>query len=286
MNAGGGFPAAESFAWHHDLIARREADYDPRVLGRIRRGERQTARDLIVLARAAVCASRTSGAGSRASTRSSAPRCRSSRRRSVALDDDDEYARANLLMLRNPTVVNLLDGCAISVPMHDEGEPPMGLMVAGLADEDAEAAARRRLDRGADCDRARADARTAARRRSTIDTAIVAGWTGRDRAAVRSTSPSSRRSASRALRARRSSTACRRSRLTTAPEIESTAASSGEVEAVLLRHDGRLWVGVGSDHTDREVEAYGVAVSKQMCDKPIAADFWRYEDVQRRTGTG
>ena len=43
MNAGGGFPAAESYAWHRELIAEREADYDPRVLVRIRRGELQIA---------------------------------------------------------------------------------------------------------------------------------------------------------------------------------------------------------------------------------------------------
>jgi hypothetical protein len=69
------------------------------------------------------------------------------------------------------------------------------------------------------------------------------------------------------------------SRLTTAPEIESPAASSGEVEAVLLRDRGRLWVGIGSDHTDRDVESYSVAVSKQMCDKPIGRTFWPYEQV-------
>jgi hypothetical protein len=69
------------------------------------------------------------------------------------------------------------------------------------------------------------------------------------------------------------------SRLTTATKIESPAASSGEVEAVLLRHRGGLWVGVGSDHTDREVESYSVAVSKQMCDKPVGRAFWAYEDV-------
>jgi aspartyl-tRNA(Asn)/glutamyl-tRNA(Gln) amidotransferase subunit A len=54
-----------------------------------------------------------------------------------ALDDEREYTRVNLLMLRNPTVVNLLDGCAISVPMHEEGEPPTGLMVARSAGDDA-----------------------------------------------------------------------------------------------------------------------------------------------------
>ncbi len=55
--------------------------------------------------------------------------------------------------------------------------------------------------------------------------------------------------------------------------------SSGEVEFVLLQTEGRLWVGVGSDHTDRKVEAYNVSVSKEMCDKPVAPVFWAYEIV-------
>ena len=42
---------------------------------------------------------------------------------------------------------------------------------------------------------------------------------------------------------------------------------------------GKLWVGTGSDHTDREVEKYGVTVSKQMCEKPMAPAFWAYDDV-------
>lgn len=53
-------------------------------------------------------------------------------------DDDDEYARTNLLILRNPSVINFLDGCAASVPIHAGGEPPARLMVAGLAGEDAQ----------------------------------------------------------------------------------------------------------------------------------------------------
>ena len=48
---------------------------------------------------------------------------------------------------------------------------------------------------------------------------------------------------------------------------------------MLLAHAGRLWVGAGSDHTDREVEKYGVTVSKQMCDKPVAPVLWSYPDV-------
>jgi hypothetical protein len=69
-------------------------------------------------------------------------------------------------------------------------------------------------------------------------------------------------------------------RLTTADTIEAVGESSGgEVEFVLLQHAGKLWVGTGSDHTDREVEKYGVTVSKQMCEKPIAPTFWAYDDV-------
>lgn len=51
---------------------------------------------------------------------------------------------------------------------------------------------------------------------------------------------------------------------------------------MLPRHDGHLWVGVGSDHTARDVEAYGVAVAKQLCEKPIAAQMWPYEDLAGR----
>src|SRR4051812_17549010 len=83
-----------------------------------------------------------------------------------------------------------------------------------------------------------------------VHTAIVAGWTGRDRDAVEEhiaelealgVTPPSRTPLFYRVSA---------SRVTTASEIEATAASSGEVEPVLLRHDGALWVGVGSDHTD------------------------------------
>lgn len=56
--------------------------------------------------------------------------------------------------------------------------------------------------------------------------------------------------------------------------------SSGEVEPVLIGADNRLWVTVGADHTDRKVESYGIAVSKQMCAKPIGRAAWRFEEVE------
>lgn len=56
--------------------------------------------------------------------------------------------------------------------------------------------------------------------------------------------------------------------------------SSGEVEPVLVGAADRLWVTVGADHTDRTVESYGIAVSKQMCAKPIGRVAWRFEEVE------
>jgi hypothetical protein len=69
-------------------------------------------------------------------------------------------------------------------------------------------------------------------------------------------------------------------RLTTEDSIEVCGGdSSGEVEFVLIGWQGRIFVGLGSDHTDRKVESYSVTVSKQMCDKVMASVLWELEDV-------
>jgi hypothetical protein len=69
--------------------------------------------------------------------------------------------------------------------------------------------------------------------------------------------------------------------LTTKPSIEVLGTgSTGEVEFVLFSLADGLWVGLGSDHTDRKAETIGVSLSKQMCAKPIAATAWRYDDVR------
>jgi Protein of unknown function (DUF2848) len=118
------------------------------------------------------------------------------------------------------------------------------------------------------------------RRDVGIDDAIVAGWTGRDAAAVEKhirelEALGVKRPAATPIFYRVSA-----ARLTTGSEIEVVGTGSGgEVEFVLLQHDGRLWVGTGSDHTDRTVETYGVTVSKQMCDKPLAPVFWAFDEV-------
>ncbi len=118
------------------------------------------------------------------------------------------------------------------------------------------------------------------RRDVTIEQTVVAGWTGRDAVAVEKHIKELellgvKRPATTPIFYRVST-----ARLTTGKTIEAVGdASGGEVEFVLLKHDGKLWVGTGSDHTDRNVEAYNVTVSKQMCEKPIASEFWAYDDV-------
>jgi Protein of unknown function (DUF2848) len=121
---------------------------------------------------------------------------------------------------------------------------------------------------------------SAIRREVGIDEAVLAGWTGRDAAAVERhirelEALGVKRPATTPIFYRVSAL-----RVTTGTEIEAVGLhSGGEVEFVLLQHDGRMWVGVGSDHTDREVETYGVTVSKQMCDKPLAPTFWAFDEV-------
>ena len=113
-----------------------------------------------------------------------------------------------------------------------------------------------------------------------VEQTVIAGWTGRDAAAVEKhikelEALGVKRPATTPIFYRVSS-----SRLTIDRRIEVLGeSSSGEVEFVLLQSAGTLWVGVGSDHTDREVETYGVSVSKQICEKPIAATFWAFDDV-------
>jgi hypothetical protein len=69
--------------------------------------------------------------------------------------------------------------------------------------------------------------------------------------------------------------------LSTAMFIEVMAdKSSGEVEFVLFALDDELWLGVGSDHTDRKAETVGVTLSKQLCAKPVGTTLWRYDEVK------
>ncbi|TVR06837.1 MAG: DUF2848 domain-containing protein [Salinarimonadaceae bacterium] len=122
-----------------------------------------------------------------------------------------------------------------------------------------------------------------AERAVVIENLVVAGWTARDRAAVDhhieelaaigvpppSTVPLYYR--------------CAASLLTQAPVIEVVGGdSSGEVEPALIDDGETMWLGLGSDHTDRKAESYSVAISKQACAKPVARELWRFDELRDR----
>ena len=136
MNAKGGFSASESYAWHRFLLASKGDVYDPRVSSRILRGESLSAADYIDLlgARRSLIAHGTArlapyDALVMPTTANTPPRI-------ADLADDKAFTQANLLALRNCTLINMIDGCAISLPAHREGEVPVGLMLAASGGAD------------------------------------------------------------------------------------------------------------------------------------------------------
>ncbi|MGA3224063.1 MAG: amidase [Acidobacteriaceae bacterium] len=136
-NQKGGFAAAESYSWHRSFLEKDASRYDPRVLSRILRGREITAadhRDLSQTRYEIIVDAAHTLAGFDAILMPTVPRIAP---RIADLEADDAvYFEANAAMLRNPSVWNFLDGCALSIPCHLPGEAPVGLMVAGLAMQD------------------------------------------------------------------------------------------------------------------------------------------------------
>ncbi|WP_376878233.1 DUF2848 domain-containing protein [Albirhodobacter sp. R86504] len=110
---------------------------------------------------------------------------------------------------------------------------------------------------------------------------VVAGWTGRDAAKVThhieelaaigvappSTVPLFYRTSSNLLQQ--------------GERVEVVGpGTSGEVEPLVMNAGGQLWLGLGSDHTDRPLEAHSVAASKQACAKPVASQIWPLAEVK------
>jgi aspartyl-tRNA(Asn)/glutamyl-tRNA(Gln) amidotransferase subunit A len=137
MNAKGGFSAAESYAWHRYLIASKGDIYDPRVASRIMRGETQSAADYVdllgarrsLIERIAVRLA-PYDAMIMPTTANTPPRI------ADLVADDKAFTHANLLALRNCSLINVIDGCGISLPAHREGEVPVGLMLAATGGSD------------------------------------------------------------------------------------------------------------------------------------------------------
>jgi hypothetical protein len=109
---------------------------------------------------------------------------------------------------------------------------------------------------------------------------IIAGWTGRDTAALERHIEELERLGVRRPASTPIFYRVAASLLTTQASIEVLGEhSSGEAECVVCALGDGFWVGVGSDHTDRKTEAMGVSLSKQMCAKPVSPRLWRYDDI-------
>ncbi len=137
INAKGGFSAPEALAWHRDLLLAKGDAYDRRVRARMERALGMTAVDYIDLLRrrrevqqAVARQLQPFDALVMPTVPIVAPPI------AAIAEDDAEFTRVNLLLLRNPSVVNFLDGCALTLPCHRPGEAPVGLSLVGLAMQD------------------------------------------------------------------------------------------------------------------------------------------------------
>lgn len=137
LHARGTFTAAEAWAWHRGYLENRSAEYDPRVGSRIAVGAKMSAADLLDLMAARrrwIAAVEARIAGFDALLMPTVPRI--APEIDLLVRDEQAYFAANGLMLRNPTLINFLDGCALSVPCHDTGNAPVGLMIAAAGGSD------------------------------------------------------------------------------------------------------------------------------------------------------
>lgn len=138
LQAKGTLPAAEAWAWHRGHVESHAAAYDPRVVSRIQLGARISAADYIDLLAARrrwIAAVQARVAGFDALLMPTVPQV--APRIDALVADEAAYFRANGLMLRNPSLINFLDGCALSLPCHAAGQAPVGLTLAGLGGSDA-----------------------------------------------------------------------------------------------------------------------------------------------------
>jgi aspartyl-tRNA(Asn)/glutamyl-tRNA(Gln) amidotransferase subunit A len=136
INSKGGFSAAESYAWHREMLATKGDQYDQRVRVRIEMGAKQTASDYIETLQARQrfiedVTERMDGFDALLyPTTPIIPPLLSE------LDEDAAFTRLNGLCLRNPAVINFLDGCSITVPMTAPDGPPAGIMISCLSGRD------------------------------------------------------------------------------------------------------------------------------------------------------
>ncbi|GAC1549256.1 MAG: amidase [Candidatus Velthaea sp.] len=135
--AKGGFAAAESFAWHRPYLESDADRYDPFVFGRIMRGSEQTAAEYIDLLAERRALIREVAAAASAYDALVMPTVAVRAPAIAELDDAEVFAQVNALVLRNTTVANLIDGCALSIPCHAPDAAPVGFMLVGTNGSDS-----------------------------------------------------------------------------------------------------------------------------------------------------
>ncbi len=138
INGKGGFPAPEALSWHRDLLEAHGDDYDQRVRARILRAREQTAADyidMLHLRRAYIEETNRAISPYDVIAMPTVPMIAPTIASLEA--DNDLFVKTNLTLLRNPALINMLDGCAISLPAQGEGEAPVGLMLAAAGGRDA-----------------------------------------------------------------------------------------------------------------------------------------------------
>lgn len=133
LQATGGFAAAESYALHRQLLQQHGERYDPRVRTRIERGANMKAWEYVELVRGRATWIREveqALAGYDAVLSPTVPMVAPPIAQvAPGAERDEAFFRTNALLLRNPSVVNMVDGCALSLPCHTPGELPVGLML-------------------------------------------------------------------------------------------------------------------------------------------------------------
>ncbi|KAF1050235.1 amidase [Xylophilus sp.] len=137
INAQSGFTALEAYAARAGDIAAAPQQFDPRVLSRVLKGRNANLADLLALLarrQAWTEAVEERLAGFDAFVWPTVPVVAPPL--APLLASDELFGDTNLLLLRNPTLVNFVDGCALSIPCHEAGGAPVGLSVAALHGRD------------------------------------------------------------------------------------------------------------------------------------------------------
>jgi aspartyl-tRNA(Asn)/glutamyl-tRNA(Gln) amidotransferase subunit A len=133
----GAIASYEAYSFHQKWMNEAADKYDPRVMSRIRPGESITTakyKELLQLRERFIHSINAAASGYDAMLMPTVPDVAPTI--AEATKDDESYFRLNNRMLRNPSIVNLFNGCALSIPCHEPRTAPVGLTIAGIQNTD------------------------------------------------------------------------------------------------------------------------------------------------------